>query len=306
MDKDIKLDLSFDSNPETNQQEEKTNINSAVEIILKEQLSEIRTKYSKNIDEIALKKDHQNHITLLIGRLNNKTQILAVLKGKEKATIKAFLSCILKKLYKTIKAVCTNMYDGYINAAKEVFSKKVAIVIDRFHAAKLYHKSLISLRKKELKRFKRILSTEEEYQVLKPAIVLLCHKKDFMTKKEKKISESLFKHSPLLKIAYQFCCQLTRIYNSELDTATVHQKFNERIATVRTSKLICFNRFILTLKKYQLEIENYFQDKNTNGFAEGFNNKVKVMKRRCYGIFNVQNLYQRLMLNFSGYQLFGK
>jgi len=116
--------------------------------------------------------------------------------------MKAFLLSIPKKLHKTIIAVCTDMYDGYINAAKEVFGKKVAVIIDRFHVAKLYRKSLISLRKKELKRLKKILSAEK-YQALKPAIALLCHKKEFMAEEEKKIVAPLFQHSALLKVAYQ-------------------------------------------------------------------------------------------------------
>ncbi len=35
---------------------------------------------------------------------------------------------------KTIDAVCTDMYDGYINAVKTIFKNKVLIVIDRFHS----------------------------------------------------------------------------------------------------------------------------------------------------------------------------
>jgi len=30
-----------------------------------------------------------------------------------------------------------------------------------------------------------------------------------------------------------------------------------------------------------------------------------VLKRRCYGIFNVGSLFQRLTLDLNGYQLFG-
>jgi transposase len=43
----------------------------------------------------------------------------------------------------------------------------------------------------------------------------------------------------------------------------------------------------------------------TSGFVEGFNNKVKVLKRRCYGITNLTHLFQRLYLDLGGYRLFG-
>ncbi|MEE4376289.1 MAG: transposase, partial [Candidatus Competibacteraceae bacterium] len=53
------------------------------------------------------------------------------------------------------------------------------------------------------------------------------------------------------------------------------------------------------------EITNYFLDRQTSGFVEGFNNKIKVLKRRCYGLFNLTHLFQRLQLDLNGYQLFG-
>ena len=52
------------------------------------------------------------------------------------------------------------------------------------------------------------------------------------------------------------------------------------------------------------EIANYFIDRQTSGFVEGLNNKIKVIKRRCYGILNVKHLFQRIHLDLSGYALF--
>ncbi len=47
-----------------------------------------------------------------------------------------------------------------------------------------------------------------------------------------------------------------------------------------------------------------FLDRQTSGFVEGLNNKIKVIKRRCYGILNVKHLFQRSHLDLSGYALF--
>ncbi|MCX7121893.1 MAG: transposase [Gammaproteobacteria bacterium] len=60
-----------------------------------------------------------------------------------------------------------------------------------------------------------------------------------------------------------------------------------------------------TLKKYPILIENYFLNRNTSGFVEGVNNKAKVMKRRCYRIYNLKHFFQRLFLDFSGYTVIG-
>lgn len=58
--------------------------------------------------------------------------------------------------------MCSDLYEGYINAAKEVFGANVIIVVDRFHSAKLYRNGLNELRKKEL--------SKEEYKKLKGAM----------------------------------------------------------------------------------------------------------------------------------------
>lgn len=59
-----------------------------------------------------------------------------------------------------------------------------------------------------------------------------------------------------------------------------------------------------TLKKHKQDIYNYFINRNSSGFVEGFNNKAKVLKRSCYGITNLKHLFQRLFLDFSGYNYF--
>ena len=255
------------------------------------------------IDEISLKKGYRDYVTLITSRSNDRVRIIAVLKGREKDIVKAFLSSIPKHLVNTIIAVCTDMYDGYVNAAKEAFGGKVPVIVDRFHVARLYRKGLVSLRKRELKKLKRTLN-KEEYASLKTAIAILCRNREHMTVEEKKIVEPLFRASPLLKVAYEFCCQLTGIFNSELSVDDATIKINEWISTVETSKVTCFRTFIKTLRKYKPQIVNYFQDRNSSGFVEGSNNKIKVLKRRCYGIFNIKHLFQRIFLDFSGYEVF--
>ena len=60
------------------------------------------------------------------------------------------------------------------------------------------------------------------------------------------------------------------------------------------------------MKLTHYEITNYFLKRETSGLVEGINNKIKVLKRRCYGIFNLGHLFQRLFLDLEGYRLFAK
>src|SRR6266516_469087 len=107
-----------------------------------------------------------------------------------------------RKLRKTIKVVCSDMYDGFIHAAQEVFGKRVKIVIDRFHVAKLYRRGLDSLRKHELRRLKKALS-EEAYGQLKGVMWALRKPEETLTDDEKDVLVRLFAHAPCLKMAYE-------------------------------------------------------------------------------------------------------
>jgi len=52
------------------------------------------------------------------------------------------------------------------------------------------------------------------------------------------------------------------------------------------------------------EIVNYFIHRDSSGFVEGLNNKIKVIKRRCYGILNTDYLFQRIFLDISREKIF--
>ena len=79
---------------------------------------------------------------------------------------------------------------------------------------------------------------------------------------------------------------------------------NRWIRSVEKSELACFDGFIKTLQKYKPCILNYFKDRKNSGFVEGLNNKVKVAKRRCYGLLKTESFFQRLFLDLRGYAVF--
>ncbi len=254
------------------------------------------------LDEISLKKGHKDFVVIVTCRNGGQTQILGVLKDRKKATVKEFLLSIPKHLRKTIYAVCSDMYEGFITAAKEVL-KGVKIVIDRFHVAKLYRKGMENLRKQELRRLKKELP-EKEYKKLKGVMWILRKKEKALSEDDKKVLACLFKHSPILKLAYQFCIELTAIFDKNISQKDAKQEIRNWMKRVKRSKVICFDSFLKTLKSWMNEITNYFIERHTSGFVEGLNNKIKVIKRRCYGILNIGHLFQRIFLDLSGYALF--
>lgn len=257
------------------------------------------------LDEIALKKGHKDFVVIVSTRVEDKVKILAVLSDRKKETVKAFLETIPQRLKETVTTVCSDMYDGYINAAKEVFGNKIKVVIDRFHIAKNYRSCLDTLRKQELKRLKRELN-ETDYAKLKGAMWALRKNAEGLTEQDKTVLEALFEHSPSLKEAYDFRNSLTDIFNQNLNKGEAAILIKEWMNLVKASQLSCFDKFIDTLSKNWHEILNYFyhRQRKNSGFIEGLNNKIKVIKRRCYGIFNLTRLFQRITLDLTGYERF--
>jgi transposase len=73
------------------------------------------------VDEISLLKGHSDFVTLVSAQDEQGNPIvLAVLKGREKKTLVDFLKTIPTRLQAPIKEVCTDLYDGFINAVEEV------------------------------------------------------------------------------------------------------------------------------------------------------------------------------------------
>jgi transposase len=255
------------------------------------------------LDEISLKKGHKDFVSIVTARIDDETMILGVLRDRKKETVKAFLRTIPRPLRKTVHSVCCDMYDGFINAAKEIFGKRIKIIIDRFHVSKLYRKGLDTLRKKELHRLKETLS-EAEYKGLQGAMWALRKAESELDEEEDDLLSRLFEYSPDLESAYDFCQELTHIFNQDVTKRQGKKKLKDWMKRVRESDLSCFNSFVKTLENWLDEIANYFISRLTSGFVEGLNNKIKVIKRRCYGILNPTHLFQRIHLDLSGYPLF--
>ena len=239
-------------------------------------------------------------MAIITAFVNGVLRILAVLENREKETVKKFFLSIPKRLRKKIKAVCSDLNIGFINAAQEVFGKKIRIVADRFHVARLYREKLDNLRKKEMKRLKKKLS-EKEYQKLKNVMWILRKSPDLLTEKEKKVLKLLFKYSPDLKLAYDLCYKLTDIFNMKIGQGAAKRKIKAWIRRVQKSGLKIFDSFIETLLLRMKEVTNYFVDRHNSGFVEGLNNKIKVLKRRCYGIVRINSLFKRIWLDLEGY-----
>ena len=255
------------------------------------------------IDEIAVRKGHNNYLTIVSAKdKSGELSVIAVLPERLKETVKTFLESIPSHLKKTVKSICTDMYDGFVKSAEEVFGTRL-VIIDRYHVSKLYRQPLDQIRIKEMKRLKSILC-QKDYIKLEGMMWIIRKKHECLSSKEKEVLQFMYTHSPLLKEAHKMAIKLTHIFNAHHNRKVALTEITRWIQSVKGSNLTCFEGFIKTLEKYKANILNYFKGRKNSGFVEGLNNKIKVLKRRCYGMSKPESLFQRLFLDLRGYKAF--
>jgi transposase len=269
------------------------------------QWGEVKRVKILGLDEIALKKGHRDFVVIVTGKATSgEVKILAVLPERKKQTVKQFLERMPRRVKRAIRTVCTDMYEGFILAVKEVLSQ-AQVVIDRYHVAKLYRAGADRLRTQEMRRLKQELP-KEDYAKLKGAMWPFRKKAVDLEVEEQELLRRLFPYTPPLQQAYEYREQLTGIFDAPLSRDAALHQLTDWQRRVRASGLSCYDSFLLTLEKWKEEIANYFLARDNSGFVEGLNNKIKVLKRRCYGIFNLAHLFQRLFLDLEGYQRFAR
>ncbi|MFB1486643.1 MULTISPECIES: ISL3 family transposase [unclassified Thiocapsa] len=192
------------------------------------------------LDEIALTKGHGNFVVIVSARVEDTLSILAVLKDRTRASVEAFLRTIPKPVRRTVRVVCTDLYSGFIGAAKAVFGQHVAICADRFHVARLYRDAVETLRKQELRRLKRDLSKAES-GALKNVHWILRKSESDLSAEERRIRARLFAHSPRLAQAHALSQALTEIYNMPLSKGQAKRKLSGWIRRVKNAGLTCFS-----------------------------------------------------------------
>ena len=255
------------------------------------------------LDEIALKKGHHAYVTLVTGRLGNgEIVILGVLPGHEKADVVEFFRCIPPRILQRVQTVCCDLWEAYTEAVREELPT-ARMVVDRFHVAKHYRHAADQVRKQELLRLKKALP-KEEYQTLNGSFHAFRKNAKDLHREERKILKRFFKYSDSAKQAYALREQLTTIFDMHLSKKQAQSKILRWMQQAQNSASHCFDDFLKLLATWWEEITNYFIQRENSGFVEGFNNKVKVLKRRCYGIFNLNHLFQRIYLDLHGYRLF--
>ena len=224
-------------------------------------------------------------------------KIIDIVEDRKLNNLMKYFSRYSRSSRMNVEVVIIDMYVPYISLIKTMFPNAL-IVIDKFHLIELISRALNKARIKTMKKNKDNYNKLKRYwkNILKSRFELNCStwKKypcfnDLTT--EQDIVDYLVSLDSELEETYQVYQDLLYAFqnnNFNVLDATLNKKFNNLSEYMKTS--------IKTLKGYIEYIKNTFNTGYHNGYAEGNNNFIKVLKRIAFGFRSFTRFKARIMI----------
>jgi transposase len=272
---------------------------SEVETLLKEQevdLLKEKPKHLKKlgIDEITHLKGGKNYVAVLVDLETGKP--IALLEKRNKEVIAEYLSSLGSEILNQIEEVSIDLWIPYKSVVQELIPNS-QVVADRFHVMNQINKELDEQRKKEKRavlKIKNKKEREEKLAGLNHSKYPLLKKKESLNTEEKAKIELVQKVSSYLGEMYCIKEEIRDIFNSQITSDEALDKFLDW--TEKSYKY--FPNSCRTISRWIDEILAYFDNRTTQGVVEGINQKIKLIKRRAFGLTNFDNFRRRVLLNW--------
>jgi len=195
-----------------------------------------------------------------------------------------------------IEEVSIDLWKPYKSVVEELIPN-AQIVADRFHVMKQINKELDKKRKEEKREADKIKNQKErkeKVEGIKNSKYPLLKKKERLKEIEKEKLEEVGRVAPELIAMYQEKEKLRDIFESKITGDEAFWKILEW----SESSYQYFPKSCQTIKRWIDEIVAYFDNRTTQGAVEGINQKIKLIKRRAYGLANFENFRRRVLLNW--------
>ncbi|YAF98010.1 MAG: ISL3 family transposase [Nodularia sp. CChRGM 3473] len=272
---------------------------SEIETILKELESDLLKEKPKQIkklgiDEITQLKGGKNYAAVLVDLEARKP--IALLEKRNKAVIAEYLSSLGSEVLNQIEEVSIDLWIPYKSLIQEMLPN-AQVVAERFHVMKQINQELDARRKQE----KRAAVKIKNHQEREKKLAGLTHSKYPLLKKKECLSDEeqaqialLQKVAPELGEMYRHKETIRDIFESPITSDEALYKFLEW--TQAAYKF--FPKTCRTISRWIDEILAYFDHRTTQGIVEGINQKIKLIKRRAYGLTNFNSFRRRVLLNW--------
>ena len=163
------------------------------------------------------------------------------------------------------------------------------LIADRYHVTRQALWGMERVRKNEQSKL-----SDRFRRYFKRSRWLLNKSPEKLTDEDRERLALMFEIAPRLADAYRVKNEFLEVMHSE-SSHTGKQKLIQWLYEVEVMDLPEFADCTKACHNWFREILNALDAPWTNGFTEGCNNKIKVLKRVCFGVRNFQNFRKRIL-----------
>lgn len=238
------------------------------------------------IDEFKGNTDAGKYHCLLVD--GESHQILDVLPSRNKSDLMSYFASIPRYERLKVKFFVCDMCGYFAQVAKALFPNAI-IIIDKYHFVRQVTWAVENVRKRIQKT---MLPSLRKY--FKRSRSLILKHKSQLKRHEKEALDVMLTYSDDLRQAYNL---KEKFYELCGESNFEKQKvlFGNWILYAQNTRLKEFDACITAFCNWSREILNAFKYTYSNGPTEGKNNKIKVLKRVCFGFRNFDRFRNRIL-----------
>jgi transposase len=217
-----------------------------------------------------------------------KHRILDILPDRTQKHLSAYFRAWNRAKRDRVKFFLCDMWEPYVDLAKAYFPN-ATIVIDKYHFIRYVTWAIENVRKRLQKKMPPNL---RRYYKRSRKLILTRYNK--LKDENKKACDLMLLYNDDLRSAhglkewfYEICQNEKYKYQRE--------GFWEWVKTAEKSGIPEFEACAKTYRNWSQGILNAFKYKYTNGPTEGYNNKIKVLKRVSFGMKNFERFRTRII-----------
>ena len=217
---------------------------------------------------------------------NGERELLTILKDRKSETIKNYLESLPEKPEKVV----IDLFMQFRNVINKSLPK-AKIIADKYHYVRQFEWMIRDIRI-------RLYNQDIKYKNLKKYWKLLSKNPLELSIKQRNRIIKLRK----LNESFSECYGYKERFYEILRLKTVEEfkyEFEDLIEKLSKSGIKECVYLSKTYNNWKIEIINSFENKIDNGFVEGYNNKIKVIKRISYGIKKFEVLKKLIQLKIS-------
>jgi transposase len=235
------------------------------------------------LDEFSIRKG-QVYDTATVD-LEHK-EVMGVVSGHRRQEVAAFFTALPHA--EEARVVVMDMHEPFRQAVA-LCLPQARVVVDKFHVLLHVHRALDQVRTGlEPRQGKRGELFRARYLLLRAA--------ERLTPESRAKLMALLGRYPQLRRAWLLKGSFRAWYRSR-DREAAEARLTQWEKSVREQGPAPFQALFPMLRLWRQEILNYFDHPYTNGFLEGKNNRIKVIKRMAYGYRNPTNFRYRILLS---------